>query len=87
MKTCTPSRLRVPRFSETCHHDGGHIEQPFDLPDSSDAIDEPEEPSDIDDLDFEQDDDSDWDVFIPDDEYDPEPDANDFWNNEFSDDE
>lgn len=79
MKTCTPAHPRIARFSETRHRESDYIEQPFDLPDSSEAIDEPKEPSDLEDFGFEPDDDAAWDVFIPDDdEYDIQPDPNDF---------
>jgi hypothetical protein len=50
---------------------------------------EPDEPSDLDDFDGPPgDDDSRWDVFVPDDdERDPLPEPGDFWNDEFTNDE
>jgi hypothetical protein len=81
MKTCPPAQPEIAPFAATPHYESDFIEQPFDLPDSSYAFDDPEDPSDLEDFDFGQDD-SDLDVFIPDDEYDPDPDPNDFWNEE-----
>jgi hypothetical protein len=79
MKTFTPAQTRFAHASATCLHETGFIEQPFDIPDSSEPLDEPDDPSDLDDFDPDEDDDTDWDVFIPDDdEYDPEPDLHDF---------
>ncbi len=59
-----------------------HIDEPYDLPDSTTPLAEPDESSDLEDFGASQDDDR-WEVFIPDDdEYDPQPDPNDFWMDE-----
>jgi hypothetical protein len=57
---------------------------PVDPPHPLAPVEEPEEPSDLDNFDIPQgDDDSRWDVFIPDeDERDPQPDPGDFWIDE-----
>jgi hypothetical protein len=79
MKTCTVASAQNGRFAETCQRENDLIDQPFDIPDSLEPVDEPNDPSDLEDFDFEEDDDSDWDVFIADDdEFDPQPDRNDF---------
>jgi hypothetical protein len=63
----------------TSNFDRGHIDQPYDVPDSTAPIEEPDEPSDLEDFDSGPDDEC-WDVFIPDEgEYDVEPDPSDFW--------
>jgi hypothetical protein len=50
------------------------------VPDPFSPLDEPDEPSDLDDFDPSRaDDDSRWDVFLPDDELDPLPSSQDFW--------
>jgi hypothetical protein len=87
MKSCIPIRRLPARFAATCHHENDNIDQPFDVPDSAEPFDEPEDSSDLEDLDFGDDDDARWDVFIPDDEYDPEPDPSDFWHDEFPNDD
>jgi hypothetical protein len=88
MNTCLSSPIRAARFVTSFHHESDYIEQLFDIPDSSSPLEEPDDPSDLDDFDFGQDDDERWDVFIPDDdEFDPQPELGDFWNDEFPNDE
>jgi hypothetical protein len=59
--------------------DRGHIDQPYDVPDSTAPVEEPDEPSNLEDFDAAPDDEC-WDVFIPDEgEYELEPDPSDFW--------
>jgi hypothetical protein len=62
---------------------------PNDPPYPAARVEEPDEPSNLDELEMPQgDDDSRWDVFIPDpDERDPLPDPGDFWHDEFPNDE
>jgi hypothetical protein len=83
MNTCLPLRRQPVHFALTCHRESDYLEPPFDLPDSVEPFDEPDDSSDLEDFDFAEDDDGRWDVFIPDDEYDSEPDPSDFWNDEF----
>lgn len=81
MKTLAFARSHLPNaVTDAERSQRGRIEQPYDLPDSLAPAEEPDaepdEPSDLDDLDTTPDD-ARWDVFIPDeDEY--EPDLRDF---------
>jgi hypothetical protein len=82
-----PARTRRARFPNAFRRESDFIEQPFDIPDSAEPVEEPDDPSELEDFDFDPDDDE-WDVFIADDdEVDPEPDRGDFWNDEFPNDE
>ena len=88
MKTCSMPPLQSvvsPELSQ--HHKSDHIDQPYDIPDPQTPTEEPDDPSDLDDFDATPDDDTRWEVFLPDDdEYDPQPDPRDFWK-DFSNDE
>ncbi len=78
MKNCLllNSPLRSARTSYA-QSDRKYIEQPYDVPDTGEWTDEPED--DDDDFLWPPADDADWDVFIPEDgEYDVEPDPHDF---------
>jgi hypothetical protein len=72
------SHIRFSHFSESGLRESDYIEQPFDVPDSPEYDGEPDDSSEVEDLELEVGDDSDWDVFIPDDDYDPEPERSDF---------
>jgi hypothetical protein len=80
MKTCPLPPLRPAASHEfSQHHERDHLDQPYDVPDSLPPTEDPDEPSDLDDFDAAPDDDTRWDVFIPDDdEYDRDPDLSDF---------
>ena len=79
MKSCPQPPIRTRRtFQPALLLEADQINEP--LP----PLDEPDDSSDLDDFDLPRtDDDSRWDVFIPDDdERDPLPDRDDFWGSE-----
>ena len=78
---CRSAVIRLPRIARCCHENTTSRNfAPIDPPEPLTPVEEPDEPSDLDDFDGPSiDDDSRWDVFIPDDdERDPLPDPSDF---------
>lgn len=71
---------QVPSAPSLDHHrERDHIDQPYDIPDSLTPTEDPDDPSDLDDFHTTPDDDTHWEVFLPDDdEYDRDPDPRDF---------